>query len=130
MSRLVDAGIDAGVALAPVVPGITDGKANIEAVVRAAADHGARFLWSSALYLKPGTKEHFLDFVGSEYPSLRHEYRRMYPGAYAPSYVQRRVSLRVDDAMRERGLSSRPPRRRPTPVQLRMESITPASPAR
>ena len=130
MSRLVDAGIDAGVALAPVVPGITDGRANIEAVVRAAADHGARFLWSSALYLKPGTKEHFLDFVGSEYPSLRHEYRRMYPGAYAPSYVQRRVSLRVDDAMRERGLSSRPPRRRPTPVQLRMESITPASPAR
>ena len=39
MSRLVDA----GVALAPVVPGITDGKANIEAVVRAAADYGARF---------------------------------------------------------------------------------------
>ena len=114
MSRLVDAGVNAGVALAPVIPGITDGKASIEAVVRAAADHGARFLWSSALYLKPGTKEHFLDFVGSEFPSLRHEYRRMYPGAYAPDYVQRRVRLRVDDAMRGHGLSSRPPRRRPT----------------
>ena len=120
MSRLVDAGVNAGVALAPVVPGITDGRANIEAVVRAAADRGARFLWSSALYLKPGTKEHFLDFVASEHPSLRHEYRRMYPGAYAPQRVQRRIRRSVDDAMRANGLAPRPPRRRPEAVQLRL----------
>ncbi len=120
MSRLVDAGVNAGVALAPVVPGITDGRANIEAVVRAAADHGARFLWSSVLYLKQGTKDHFLDYVASEHPSLRHEYRSMYPGAYAPDSLQRGISRSVDDAMRASGLAPRPPRRRPEPVQLRL----------
>ena len=130
MSRLADAGVNAGVALAPVVPGITDGRANIEAVVRAAADHGARFLWSSVLYLKEGTKDHFLDYVASEHPTLRHEYRRMYPGAYAPDRVQRRVRSTVDAAMRGRGLAPRPPRRRPEPVQLRMEPMISERPAR
>ena len=77
---MVDAGINAGVALVPVVPAVTNGPANLEAVVRAAADHGVRFLWSSTLYLKQGTKEHFLDFIQRDYPILRHAYRGLYPG--------------------------------------------------
>ncbi len=121
MQRLIDAGVDAGVALAPVVPAVTDGPANIEAVVRAAADHGARFLWSSTLYLKEGTKDHFLIFIENEYPALQYAYRGLYPGAYVPRNVQRQVEVRVDGAKRAHGLKSRPDRHRRAPVQLGME---------
>ena len=84
MERLVQAGVTAGVLLAPIVPGITDGENRLEAVVRAAADHGARFLGANTLYLKGGTKEHFLGFLEREYPHLQEMYRRLYPGGYAP----------------------------------------------
>ena len=33
---------------------------------RSAASRGARFLWANTLYLRPGTKEHFLSFVDEE----------------------------------------------------------------
>ena len=84
MESLVRAGVNAGVLLAPVMPGITDGGENLKAVVRAAADHGARFLGASTLYLKEGTKDHFLSFIEKEYPHLSESYRRLYPGAFAP----------------------------------------------
>ena len=96
MGRLVRSGIKAGVGIAPVVPGITDRAENLEAVARAAASHGARFLWASTLYLKPGTKEHFLEFVEREYSELAESYGALYPGAYAPSSLQLEVSSGVE----------------------------------
>ncbi len=122
MSRLVGAGIKAGVALAPVVPGITDGAANLEAVVRAAASGGARFLWAGALNLKPGTREHFLEFVEREYPELTTLYDRLYPGAYAPGAVQSEIG-RVVGALKLRyGIrEARKPPSEPPPQQLRLE---------
>ena len=58
--RLSEAGIDVGVALAPLLPGISDGAEQLAAVVRAARDAGARTIWAAVLNLRPGTKEHFL----------------------------------------------------------------------
>ena len=91
MQRLVEAGVNAGVLLAPVVPGVTDSLENLSEVVRAAAGHGARFIGASVLYLKPGVKEHFNDFLRREYPSLLPRYRGMFPGAYASRGYARRV---------------------------------------
>lgn len=91
MQRLAEAGIHAGVLLAPVVPGVTDTLANLEEVVRGAAQHGARFLGASVLYLKPGVKEHFGDFLQREYPQLIPRYRWMFPGAYASKGYVRQV---------------------------------------
>ena len=116
MGRLVRSGVRAGVALAPVVPGITDGAENLEAVARAAAAQGARFLWASTLYLKPGTKEHFLEFVEREFPELAASYDGLYPGAYAPSGMQSEVSRGVEllkvryGMLEERRRSPEPPR--------------------
>ena len=64
MERLVEAGVNAGVLLALIIPGITDSVASLTEVVRGAAEHGARFLGANALYLKEGTKEHFLGLLG------------------------------------------------------------------
>ena len=121
MERLVAAGVNAGVALAPVIPGLTDTADSMETVARAAADHGARFLWGSTLYLQPGTKEHFLEFLGREYPGLSASYRQLYPGAYAPGLVQNGVQARVGQLKATYGLAERRSRRPdPQPRQLEL----------
>ena len=107
MERLVQAGITAGVMLAPIVPGITDSAENLEGVARAAAASGARFLSGGVLYLKGGTKEHFLRFLGQEYPDLLTSFSRLYPGSYAPGQLQTDVQRRVDGLRRAHGLTGR-----------------------
>ncbi|HEY7790963.1 MAG TPA: radical SAM protein [Vicinamibacterales bacterium] len=83
MRALVEAGVHAGVLMAPIVPGMTSSRAKLEATVKAAADHGARFVGTSVLYLEGGTREHFLRFLQSVYPNLADRYGRLYRGKYA-----------------------------------------------
>ena len=85
MKALVEAGIEAGVGMAPVLPGLSDSPAQLEATVAEAAEAGACFVWANIVYLKPGTKEHFLAFLEREYPHLVPRYRNLFPGAYAPA---------------------------------------------
>ena len=59
VATLAAAGIPVGVLLAPIVPGLTTDRANLEAVVRGAAEHGANFVGSGVLHLEPGVREHF-----------------------------------------------------------------------
>jgi DNA repair photolyase len=82
--ELVNAGVHAGVLMAPIVPGFTTAPAKLERTIKAIADHGARFIGSQLLYLKDGTREHFLEFLSREFPDLRTRYDRLYAGAYAP----------------------------------------------
>ncbi|MBI2460291.1 MAG: radical SAM protein [Candidatus Rokubacteria bacterium] len=84
MGELARVGIRAGVLLAPIVPGLTATPRHLAPLLRAAADHGARFVVPNLLYLKPGVKEHFEAFLAAEAPDLLPLYRRLYPGAYAP----------------------------------------------
>jgi hypothetical protein len=54
-------------------------------VVRAAREAGACGIWANLLYLKPGTREHFLECLGRDWPELLPEYERLYDGrAYLP----------------------------------------------
>jgi DNA repair photolyase len=87
--QLRQAGINAGVLMAPVVPGFTTQPARLEATIKAIAEHGAAFMGANIMYLKGGTRDHFLHFVSEQFPERLEGYRRMYPGAYAPSsYVK------------------------------------------
>lgn len=110
MKKLVEAGVRAGVLLAPVLPGITDDQAGMEDVVRAAADHGAHFLGTRLLYLQPGTREHFLGFLKSEYPALVKEYQRLFPGTYLPKLYQENVRENVRLLKEQHGVLDRPAR--------------------
>ena len=83
VQRLSDAGIEAGVLIAPIVPGITDTSDHLRDLVKSAADHGARFVGSRVLALQGSVKDHFLAFMREEYPALLAEYRRLFPGANA-----------------------------------------------
>ena len=122
VEMLVEAGVNAGVLIAPIIPGMTDGLSNLSAVARAAAAHGARFLGGSTLYLREGTKEHFFEFLNAEYPSLARSYGRLYPGAYAPRKVQDRVEGIMHKLKRVNGLLDRRfvGAREPTRGQLRL----------
>lgn len=108
MEQLVEAGVRAGLLLAPVLPGITDDTAGMEAVVRAAADHGAHFLGTRNLYLQPGTREHFLEFLQQEFPELQSEYDRLFPGTYLPKRFRDQVAGTVDQLKRLHALRDRP----------------------
>ena len=111
---LNQAGVPTGVLLAPILPGITDSVESIEAVVAAAAEHGAAFFGVTPLRLAPHVKEHYLGFVGSTFPALLPRYQRAYPAVYAPREYVQKLDARVDrirarygfneDSMRKRTL--------------------------
>ena len=80
---LRQAGVHAGVLMAPVVPGFTTQSAKLEATIKACADHDAAFVGANVLYLKGGTKDHFMGFLRHSFPAMVASYERLYPGAYA-----------------------------------------------
>jgi DNA repair photolyase len=76
---LSDAGIAAGVALAPVLPGLTDAPRDLAAVLAAAREAGATHAWTNVLNLRPGTREHFLGVLADAWPEELERYQRLYP---------------------------------------------------
>src|SRR5205085_10537324 len=82
---LRDAGINAGVLMAPVVPGFTTQPSKLEATIKACAEHGAAFMGANLLYLKGGTKDHFMGFLAQAHPALVDGYQRLFAGAYVPA---------------------------------------------
>jgi len=80
LRTLVDAGIDASVGMAPILPGLSDDPEKLADVVKAARDAGATSVWTNVLYLRPGTREHFLERLAHDWPELLPMYERLYDG--------------------------------------------------
>jgi DNA repair photolyase len=78
LKTLVDAGVRASVGMAPLLPGLSDGSEQIERVVAAAREAGACGIWANLLYLKPGTREHFLECLARDWPELLPAYEQLY----------------------------------------------------
>jgi DNA repair photolyase len=103
--QLTDAGIEAGVLMMPLVPGITTSRSAIAATLDAIADSGARLIGVNIARLDPGVREHFLAFLSRAYPDLVDGYQRLYTGrTAAPGYVRDVTSL-VKTMAGARGLS-------------------------
>jgi DNA repair photolyase len=94
--QLREAGVNAGVLMAPVVPAFTTQPAKLEATIKAIADHGAAFVGANLLYLKDGTKDHFMGFLQQQFPHLVASYNRLYAGAYAKSEYVKAVRGMID----------------------------------
>jgi DNA repair photolyase len=115
MERLVAANIRAGVLMAPLLPGLSADPGHIQEAVRAAADHGARFVGADLLHLDPGIRGYYDAFLDREYPELKAGYRRLYGGKYAPKPYQLTVERRVREARDLVGYRAEPRRRSETP---------------
>jgi DNA repair photolyase len=76
--QLTEAGINAGVICAPVLPGITDSPCDLEALVRATAEAGGKYISANSLFLKPCSAAVFLPFLEKEFPQLVESYRQRY----------------------------------------------------
>ncbi len=78
LATLVDGGINAGLLIAPILPGITDDWAGLAALMDAAKKAGARYVAGSALRLNAATRHRFLPFLAQEFPELVERYHRCY----------------------------------------------------
>jgi DNA repair photolyase len=86
--RLQAAGIETGVLMMPLMPGLTTSRASVEQTIAAIRAAGIRLVGASVGRLDPGVREFFFDFIAREYPSLLDGYQRLYAGTRAsPSYV-------------------------------------------
>ena len=78
LKTLVDAGVRACVGIAPVLPGISDRPEQLREVVKAARQAGACGIWTNLLFLRPGTREHFLEHLAEDWPEELERYDRLY----------------------------------------------------
>ena len=112
LARLVDAGVDAGVGMAPILPGLSDRPELLAEVVKEARAAGATGIWANLLYLRPGTREHFLAALERDWPELLPKYERLYRrGAYLPRREADPVRERVRALARSHGVRDRRPDR-------------------
>ncbi|HEV2967329.1 MAG TPA: radical SAM protein [Candidatus Dormibacteraeota bacterium] len=122
IERLVAAGIDVGVGMAPILPGLSDRPEQLEQVVKAARQAGATGLWAGMLHLKDGTREHFMTVLNKHWPELVPRYEQAYRDrAYLPPAFGKQTMHEVARLRSDHGVSDRrrvvlkPP---PEPEQL------------
>lgn len=106
--ELSEAGLRTGVFIMPVIPGITDAPASLDALVGAAARAGASRVAHQVLFLRDSARREFFPLVQRAYPRLAPHLRR---GYRADVYYSADYRARVDQLMRtlrrKHGLSRR-----------------------
>jgi DNA repair photolyase len=108
VKKLVDAGIKAGVGMAPILPGISNRPSQLAEVVKAARAAGATGIWTNLLFLKPGTREHFLEALARDWPEEVERYERLYAGrAYLGTEHAKPVRAAVAELAKEHGIKDR-----------------------
>jgi DNA repair photolyase len=96
VKRLSDAGLNVGLIVAPVLPGVTDDHRHLEALFQAAREAGARFVYASPLRLYPAVRDRFLPVLETHSPALARRYRAAYVGrGAAPREYARALQRRI-----------------------------------
>ncbi|MDQ0850904.1 DNA repair photolyase [Arthrobacter sp. B3I9] len=80
ISRLREAGLPCGVMAMPILPWLSDSDEALDSLFSSLAAAGATGVTAGALYLKPGTREWFMQWIAREHPELVGKYRRLYGG--------------------------------------------------
>ena len=107
MRKLNEAGVDAGVICAPVLPGINDSPRDLEALVRAVAQAGGKYIFANSLFLKPCSAAIFMPFLEREFPELVESYRQRYNDrAFLPASYRKRLSQLMARLRQKYGIRS------------------------
>ena len=106
--QLREAGLTAGILCSPLLPGITDGEAEIHQMARLAAEAGASFFAAEPLFLKSCSRPTFLSFVREHFPTLVADYEAQFATRdFADQPYRRKLAERVKEACRRYGVSQR-----------------------
>jgi DNA repair photolyase len=119
--ELGDAGIDAGVLMAPIVPGFSSSRSKLERTMKTIADHGARFVGCNVMYLEDGTRTHFMRFIERDFPSMLPRLEKLYGNKYPPESYRREVQAMVRVLQQRYGLTKREDANREKPVEAPTE---------
>jgi DNA repair photolyase len=124
VEKLVDAGIKTGVGMAPILPGISDRPDQLREVVKAAREAGATGVWTNILFLRPGTREHFLEHLAEDWPELVPRYEQLYRSraylgvGHAKPVRQEVAALAREFEVRDRRVQPAEPAREPEQLSL------------
>jgi hypothetical protein len=112
MEKIANAGILTGVCFMPILPGLCDDEANLQSVVRWAADHGGQFVLASGLTLADQQRNYFFNILGDRFPDLLNLYQKLYPeGSYTSiGWHWKEIALRIKEHCTQAGISDRMPR--------------------
>jgi len=107
LERLTRAGIHAGLLIAPILPGITDGWASLAALLEAAKGAGARYAVGAPLRLEPAARAGLLPVLRREFPDLVERYERRYGGrVHAGKDYERALQRRLRSLQTAFGFST------------------------
>jgi len=110
-------GIDSGVLIAPLMPGINDDPEQVRPIVEKAKKAGATFLGGVALHLRDEVKDVFFAWLESKRPDLLPKYEQLYPGER--TYMRPEQRKRATRGVRGWGkgrVTNAPKREAPAPV--------------
>ena len=120
LAALAKAGISCNVLMMPMIPGLTDSRRSIEAVIAAARDAGAKGVWWRPLFLKPAAARRFIPFIRERFPELAPQIDAFYSRAvYAPTGYEEKVGAIMDRMRIKYGF---------TPTHERTAPPTPGAP--
>jgi DNA repair photolyase len=127
-------GVDSGVLIAPLMPGINDRPDQVQPLVDRAREAGATFLGGVALHLRDEVRQVFFAWLETKRPDLIPQYEELYRGgrAYLPSKQRAEVTKVVkgwgrSGASRRRGRANTP--RGGEPARTAAASAAKAAPA-
>ncbi|MFI5071511.1 MAG: radical SAM protein [Terriglobales bacterium] len=124
MHKLNQAGIEAGVICAPVLPGITDSPCDLDALVRATAEAGGKYIYANSLFLKPCSAAVFMPFLDKEFPALVESYRQRFAEKAFPSPAYRkRLSELMAQLRKKYGIRNRGNRSSAAPARCSNSSV-------
>jgi DNA repair photolyase len=94
VAELRSRGIDSGVLIAPLMPGINDEPEQVEPIVERAREAGATFLGGVALHLRDEVRDVFFAWLEAKRPDLLPKYEQLYTGnrAYLRPEQRQRVT--------------------------------------
>jgi DNA repair photolyase len=109
IKSLRQAGIAAGMLTVPIIPGITDSQADLDALARAARDAGALWFSGAVLFLMPSSQKQFFPFLNRKFPKLVKQYRQWFlRSGYAPGTYTKEIAERVAELRKKYDLGTRP----------------------
>jgi DNA repair photolyase len=108
LRQLREADVPAGVMASPLLPGITDGEGELEALAQAAKDAGAAWFSSGILFLQPSSAKQFMPALREKFPRLAKQYEEWFVRGQAPEDYRMRLKRRLSEIRKRFGYPDRP----------------------